>query len=66
MKSAHFLARKSTDNVGQLAKLFIKEIVRLHGVPVSIVSDRDPLFTSRFWANLHKELGTKLRFNGRN
>ncbi|KAH9658349.1 Endonuclease [Citrus sinensis] len=50
-KSAHFLARKSTDNVGQLAKLFIKEIVRLHGVPVSIVSDRDPLFTSRFWAN---------------
>ncbi|KAH9722450.1 Endonuclease [Citrus sinensis] len=46
MKSAHFLARKSTDNVGQLAKLFIKEIVRLHGVPVSIVSDRDPLFHS--------------------
>lgn len=62
-KSAHFLARKSTDNVGQLAKLFIKEIVRLHGVPVSIVSDRDPLFTSRFWASLHKELGTKLRFS---
>ncbi|KAH9658002.1 hypothetical protein KPL70_023316 [Citrus sinensis] len=62
-KSAHFLARKSTDNVGQLAKLFIKEIVRLYGVPVSIVSDRDPLFTSRFWASLHKELGTKLRFS---
>ncbi|KAH9665582.1 Endonuclease [Citrus sinensis] len=62
-KSAHFLARKSTDNVGQLARLFIKEIVRLHGVPVSIVSDRDPLFTSRFWASLHKELGTKLRFS---
>ncbi|KAH9763231.1 Endonuclease [Citrus sinensis] len=63
MKSAHFLARKSTDNVGQLTKLFIKEIVRLHGVPVSIVSDRDQLFTSRFWASLHKELGMKLRFS---
>ncbi|KAH9671844.1 Endonuclease [Citrus sinensis] len=62
-KSAHFLARKSTDNVGQLAKLFIKEIVRLHGVPMSIMSDRDLLFTSRFWASLHKELGTKLRFS---
>ena len=47
-KLAHFLARKSTNNVGQLAKLFIKDIVRLHGVPVSIVSNRDPLFTSRF------------------
>ena len=62
-KSAHFLAKRSTNNVGQLAKLFIKEIVRLHRVLVSIVFDRDPLFTSRFWARLHKEMGTKLRFS---
>ena len=39
------------------------EIVRLHGVPVSIVSDRDPRFTSKFWNNLHKAMGTKLDFS---
>ena len=39
------------------------EIVRLHGVPVSIVSDRDPRFTSRFWQKLHSALGTRLNFS---
>ena len=63
MKSAHFLAMRSTENVGQLVKLFIKEIVRLHRVLVSIVTNRDPLFTSRVWASLHNEMGKKLRFS---
>jgi hypothetical protein len=47
----------------RLAELYIKEIVRLHGIPVSIVSDRDPRFTSRFWRSLLEALGTKLTFN---
>ncbi|XP_073139115.1 uncharacterized protein [Henckelia pumila] len=45
------------------AELYIKEIVRLHGIPVSIVSDRDPRFTSAFWKSLHTALGTKLLFS---
>ena len=47
-KSAHFLPMKNNELVKKLAKLYVKEIVRLHGMPVSIVSDRDPRFTSRF------------------
>ena len=46
----------------QLAEKYISEIIRLHGVPMSIVSDRDPRFTSRFWESLQKALGTKLHF----
>jgi len=46
--------------MAKLAQLYIKEIVRLHGVPSSIVSDRDPRFTSRFWQTLQEALGTKL------
>ena len=47
-KSAHFLHMKNSDSIEKLAELYVKEIVRLHGTPVSIVSDRDPRFTSRF------------------
>jgi transposase InsO family protein len=47
----------------RLADLYVREIVRLHGVPVSIVSDRDPLFTSRFWEKLQSAMGTKLNFS---
>ena len=62
-KSAHFLPVKTTYTVEQYAELYIKEIVRLHGTPRSIVSDRDPTFTSKFWESLHKALGTQLRFS---
>ncbi len=48
-KSAHFLPIKITDSMEKLADLYVREIVRLHGVLVSIVSDRDPQFTSKFW-----------------
>ena len=48
-KSAHFLPVKATYFVAKLAKLYIKHIVCLHGVPTSIVSDRGSVFTSRFW-----------------
>lgn len=62
-KSAHFLAVKTTCNMHQYAEEYIKEIVRLHGIPISIVSDRDPKFTSEFWKSLHKALGTRLSFS---
>ncbi|KAJ8753354.1 hypothetical protein K2173_019753 [Erythroxylum novogranatense] len=62
-KSAHFLTFKQTDSLHVLAKKYIDEIVRLHGVPDSIVSDRDPRFTSRFWGSLQEALGTKLNFS---
>ena len=47
-KSVHFLPVKTTDPVKKLARLYLKEIVRLHGVLVLIVSDRDARFTSMF------------------
>ena len=57
-KSAHFLPVNVEDSLEKLAQLYVDEIVRLHGVPVSIVSNRDPRFTSRFWPSLQTALGT--------
>ena len=62
-KSAHFLAMNIKDSLSKLAQLYIEEIVRLHGVPASIVFDRDPRFVSRFWQQLQQALGTKLSFS---
>ena len=47
-KSAHFISVTMNYYMDRLAELYVKEIVRLHGLPLSIVSDRDPRFTSRF------------------
>jgi len=47
----------------KLAQIYIDEIVRLHGVPSSIVSNKDPKFTSRFWQTLQKALEIKLRLS---
>ena len=49
-------------SLDKLAKLYIKEIVRLYGIPVSIISDQDPRFTSRFYGKLQEALGTRLNF----
>ncbi|CAM8901825.1 unnamed protein product [Rhodiola kirilowii] len=62
-KSAHFLPIKVTDLIDTLSRLYVKEIVRLHGVPRSIVSDRDPRFTSHFWKAFQRALGTNLNFS---
>ncbi|GKF26424.1 putative reverse transcriptase domain-containing protein [Tanacetum coccineum] len=59
-KSAHFLPMRENDPMEKLVKLYIKEMVTRHGVPVSIISDRDGRFTSLFWKALHKALGTRL------
>ena len=50
-KSAHFIPIRMNYSLDKLAELYVNEIVRLHGVPVSIVSNRDPRFTSRFWGS---------------
>ena len=62
-KIAHFISGKSTFRVDRWAQLYVREIVHLHGVPTSIVSDRDVRFTSHFWKSLQKSLGTQLRFS---
>ena len=59
-KSAHFLNMKTTDTLETLSKLYIREIVRLHGVPLSIVSDRDSRFVAQFWQSLQRAMGTEL------
>ena len=62
-KSAHFIPIRMNYSLDKLAELYVNEIVRLHGMPVSIVSNRDPRFTSQFWGSLQKALGTKLNFS---
>ena len=62
-KSAHFLPVKATYSTDKYAKLYMDEIIKLRGGPVSIVSDRDPKFTSRFWVSLQTSLGTSLKFS---
>ena len=59
-KSAHFVPVQTTYNSEKLAKIYIREIVRLHGVPISIISDRGTQFTSHFWRSMQKELGTRV------
>src|SRR5438309_429379 len=62
-KSAHFLPFRMTDSMAKLSQLYLREIVRLHGVPLSIVSDRDPRFTSRFWDSFQTAMGIELRMS---
>nr|GFB92104.1 retrotransposon protein, putative, Ty3-gypsy subclass [Tanacetum cinerariifolium] len=62
-KSAHFLPICKDYSVSRLAEIFLQEIVRLHGTPSAIISDRDPSFASRFWKGLQKAWGTRLKFS---
>ena len=63
MKIAHFIAIKNTYSMNRMAATYVREIVRLHGSPISTTSDRDPRFVSRFWKALQKAMGTKLNFS---
>ena len=62
-KLAHFLPILSTFTLDKLTSLYVKEIVRLHGAPVSIVSNRDTRFTSKFWKSQQNALGSQLNFS---
>ncbi|GJX93561.1 putative reverse transcriptase domain-containing protein [Tanacetum coccineum] len=58
--SAHFLPMREDYKMDRLARLYLNEIVARHGVPISIISDRDSHFTSRFWQTMQEALGTRL------
>src|ERR1051325_9445928 len=62
-KTTRFLPIKATFSLDRLVQMYVGEIVSRFGAPVSIVSDRDPRFTSKFWPSLQQALGTKLRFS---
>ena len=62
-KSAHFLPVRTYYSLDKLAELYIKEIVRLHGILISIILDQETRFTSRFWGKLQEALGTQLNFS---
>ncbi|GJW03657.1 putative reverse transcriptase domain-containing protein [Tanacetum coccineum] len=59
-KSAHFLLMRETDPMDKLARLYLNEVVTRHGIPVSIICDRDPRFASNFWRSFQKAMGTRL------
>ncbi|GJS17904.1 putative reverse transcriptase domain-containing protein, partial [Tanacetum coccineum] len=58
--SAHFLPVRENDSMDKLARLYMKEVVTRHGIPVSIICDHDGRFTSNFWRAFQKDLGTRL------
>jgi hypothetical protein len=62
-KSAHFILIKVKDPMDKLTRLYVQNIVHLHGVPLVIISDRDSHFTLRFWQSLQKKMGTELKFS---
>ncbi|GJT61317.1 putative reverse transcriptase domain-containing protein [Tanacetum coccineum] len=59
-KSAIFTPMRETDPLDKLARMYLKEVVTRHGIPVSIICDRDPRFASNFWRSLQNALGTNL------
>ena len=62
-KVAHFIPIRSTSTASDLAPIYMREIVRLHGVPCTVVSDRDAKFVSKLGDSLQKALGTTLRMS---
>ena len=62
-KTAHFLPFNTKWSVAKLARYYVREVVRLHDVPASIVSDRDAKFTSRFWQSFQEAIGTELQMS---
>ncbi|MCO5574136.1 hypothetical protein L7F22_027916 [Adiantum nelumboides] len=62
-KMTHFIPCKKAASAQDIASLFVQHIFRMHGLPRSIISDRDPKFIGHFWTSLFKSLGTNLLFN---
>jgi hypothetical protein len=63
MKSAHFILVRMTYQDPNIARVFVNEIVILHGVPRNIISNRGSMFTGRFWTSFQEALGTQLNFS---
>ncbi|GJZ70881.1 putative reverse transcriptase domain-containing protein [Tanacetum coccineum] len=59
-KSAIFVPMRETDPMDKLARMYLKEVVTRHGIPLSIICDRDPMFASHFWRSLQNPLDTSL------
>ena len=62
-KMVHYVATTTTVTAEELANIFLNNVVKHHGIPKNLVSDRDPRFTSKFWQCLFKTLGTKLKMS---
>jgi hypothetical protein len=62
-KVAHFIPMRTTYGGGKLSRLYIDNIVKLHGVPKSIISDHGAQFVSKFWRSLHQALKTNLDYS---
>ncbi|GJZ77240.1 putative reverse transcriptase domain-containing protein [Tanacetum coccineum] len=62
-KSVIFVPMREIDPLEKLARMYLNEVVTRHGIPVSIIRDRDPRFASNFWRSLQKDLGTNLDMN---
>lgn len=62
-KYSHFIPLRHPYTARSVAEVFVKEVVRLHGVPASILSDRDPIFVSNFWKELFQMQGTQLKMS---
>ena len=62
-KMAHFIPLSSDTTAVSLANSFVRDVIKYHGVPESIVSDRDPRFMGQFWKSVMSAYGTKLKFS---
>ena len=62
-KSAYFIPVRTIHTIDKLAELYIQDIVRLYGIPYSIIFDEDSRFTSRFWKSIQLAHRTKLKFS---
>jgi len=60
---AHFILCSKTNDVTHIMEPYFKEVTRLHGIPRSIIFDRDTKFLSHFWITFWKKLGTKLKYS---
>jgi hypothetical protein len=62
-KDAHFIPSKTNHKASNVVDIYMREVAHFHGIPKTIVSDRDPKFTSKFWRGLFKGFKTNLNFN---
>ena len=62
-KVSHFTPIRYSYTTASVANVFMRDIVRLHGIPRKIISNRDPVFTSAFWTSLQHGLGAQLNFS---